>query len=126
MQRWIRLAAGIPACLTACAPTRPLPPVPQAALRPSIPATVVAYHPLAAPEFRAAVLISLTGAAAPPVSVPGGAELVVQTPDGRTLTCIAHGTRPPRIGATVALQNRPDCEPAVSAPADIAVAGAIR
>jgi hypothetical protein len=124
MHRRFSLTGGIAACLAACAPARPLPPAspPLTEARPKLTATIVGFHPLAPAEFRAAVLISLTGATAPPVAVASGAELVVQTNDGHTLSCIAHGQTPPQIGVTISLQGQPDC----TWSAHIAVTPAIR
>ncbi len=123
MQPRLRFAASIAAGLAGCAaPAKPLPSAPAAALPVPLSATVVALRPLGPAEFRGAVLIGLTGATAPPTDVPAGAELVVQTRDGRTLSCISHASPPPRVGATVVVPPGPAC----LRPADIAATTAIR
>jgi hypothetical protein len=123
MQPRVWFAASVAASVAGCAaPPKPIPSAPAAALAAPTRATVVAARPLGQAEFRGAVLIVLTGAAVPPTDVPPGAELVVQTRDGRTLSCISHATPPPRVGTSVLLPPGPACR----RDADIAGTPAIR
>ncbi len=105
--------------LGGCATKPALAPAPVAGAPRRVPAVVVGARPLAPAALAAPVLQTLSVQAEP--SQPGS-ELVVQTADGRTLSCIARGAAAPRVGATVLLQAGPDC----GLGADVATGGAIR
>ena len=131
MLRFAWVVPPLAVLLAGCAAQHLSPPqTPPVATAPALSAVVVGARRLAPADLRAPVLqtLSTTGevTSAPPARP--GIELVVQTPDGRTLSCIAHATPPPPPGSTVVLQAGPDCllRMPASAGAHVAAGGAIR
>jgi hypothetical protein len=127
MRRSTGLAPALAVLLAGCA-SRPVPPPPAVVAAPHArSAVVVAARRLAPADLRAPVLqtLSATAASTPPSPPNPGVELVVQTQEGRILSCIAHAAPPPHVGATVLLQSGADCAP-MPAGLHVAAEGAIR